>query len=86
MQDFDYFEKLGKSHIAICDIDGSYTNNIEFPLLEDERTILRSLSALKNFKGAKFDSAFHEMYQEDLVTSDKKFTIEVRNVFFGILD
>ena len=86
MQDFEYFEKLGKDHIAICDIDGSYTNNIEFPELEGEKTFLRSLSALKNFKGAKFDSAFHEMYQEDLVTSDKKFTIEVRNVFFGILD
>ena len=48
--------------------------------------MLRSLSALKNFKGAKFDSAFHEMYQEELIASDKKFTIEVRNVFFGILD
>ena len=41
---------------------------------------------MKNFKGAKFDSAFHEMYQEELIASDKKFTIEVRNVFFGILD
>lgn len=86
VKDFEYFEELSKEHIAICDIDGSYTNNIQFPELEDEKKILRSLSALKNFKGAKFDSAFHEMYQEDLKNSDKQFTIEVRNVFFGILD
>ena len=83
---YEYFEELGKDHIAICDIDGSFTNNLDFPELEDEKRILRSLSALKNFKGAKFDSAFHEMYQKDLVESGKRFTIEVRNVFFGILE
>ena len=54
--------------------------------MEDEKRILRSLSALKNFKGAKYDSAFPEIYQEELLQSDKKFTIEVRNVFFGVLD
>ena len=70
VQDFEYFESLGKEHIAICDIDGSYTNNLDFPQLEDEKRVLRSLSALKNFKGAKFDSAFHEMYQEDLKQCD----------------
>jgi len=26
------------------------------------------------------------MYQEELLASDKRFTIEVRNVFFGILE
>ena len=26
------------------------------------------------------------MYQEDLINSDKQFTVDVRNVFFGILD
>ena len=84
--DFEGFEALDKDHIAICDIDGSFTNNLNFPELEDEKRILRSLSALKNFKGAKFDSAFHEMYSEELKESDNRFTIEVRNVFFGILD
>ena len=61
VQDFEYFEDLQKGNIAICDIDGSYTNNLDMPVLEIEKKILRSLSALKNFKGAKFDSAFHEM-------------------------
>ena len=88
VQHFEYFEEKNrtKKNIAICDIDGSFTNNLDFPELEDEKRILRSLSALKNFKGAKFDSAFHEIYHEDLLAYDKRFTIEVRNVFFGILD
>ena len=76
--DFEGFEALDKYHLAICDIDGSFTNNLDFPELDDEKRILRSLSALKNFKGAKFDSAFHEMYQEELIQSDNRFTIEVR--------
>lgn len=74
VEQFEYFEELKRPGIAICDIDGSFTNNCEFPELEDEKRILRSLSALKNFKGAKFDSAFHEMYQEELANSDKLFT------------
>ena len=86
IQPFEYFEELRKDNIAICDIDGSYTNNLPLPALEDEKIILRSLSALKNFKGARYDSAFKEMYDADLKKSDTNFTIEVRNVFFGILD
>ena len=56
------------------------------PELEDENTMLRSLSALKNFKGARYDSAFKEMYEEDLRKSDESFTIEARNFFFSILN
>jgi len=67
VEQFEFFEEQGKDHVAICDIDGSFTNNLPMPELEDEKRILRSLSALKNFKGAKFDSAFTEMYQEDLI-------------------
>lgn len=77
---------MNKDHIAICDIDGSFTNNLQLPELEDENTMLRSLSALKNFKGARYDSAFKEMHEEQLRKSDRTFTIEARNVFFGILN
>ena len=86
VETFEHFEGLNKTNIAICDIDGSFTNNLEMPELEDENTMLRSLSALKNFKGARYDSAFKEMYEEDLRKSDESFTIEARNVFFGILN
>ena len=85
-ENFEYFEKMNKDHIAICDIDGSFTNSIDLPELEDENIMLRSLSALKNFKGARYDSAFKEMYEEDLKLSNESFTIEARKVFFGILD
>ena len=66
METFENFEGLSKEQISICDIDGSFTNNLELPELEDENTMLRSLSALKNFKGARYDSAFKEMYEEDM--------------------
>lgn len=62
VQHFENFEELQKDHIAICDIDGSFTNNLQFPELEDEKRTLRLLSALKNFKGARYDSAFKEMH------------------------
>lgn len=86
VQTFEHFEAMNKDHIAICDIDGSFTNNLQLPELEDENTMLRSLSALKNFKGARYDSAFKEMHEEQLRNSDRTFTIEARNVFFGILN
>ena len=85
-ENFEYFESLEGEHIAICDIDGSFTNNIDLPELENENIMLRSLSALKNFKGARYDSAFKEMYEDDLRLSQESFTIEARKVFFGILD
>ena len=86
VETFEGFEGLNKDHIAICDIDGSFTNNLELPELEDENSFLRSLSSLKNYKGARYDSAFKEMYEEDLRKSDENFTKEARTVFFGILN
>ena len=49
-------------NVAICDIDGSFTNNLEFPKLEDELNHLRILNSLKNYKVTKFDSAFTDQY------------------------
>lgn len=72
--------------MAICDIDGSFTNNLNFPELEDEKRMLRSLSALKNFRGAKFDSAYEESYAEEMKAQEKNFARDVRNQFFGVLD
>ena len=34
--------------------------SVEIPVSEDEKRILRSLSALKNFKGARYDTAFFD--------------------------
>ena len=34
--------------MAVCDIDGSFTNKIEFPEMEDEKNFIRSIMNLKN--------------------------------------
>lgn len=88
--DFEYFEmkgeEIGRDNVAICDIDGSFTNNLKFPELEDEKRMLRSLSALKNFRGAKSDSAFEESYAEEMKAQEKNFAIDVRYQFYGVLN
>ena len=68
-------------NVAICDIDGSFTNNLEFPKLEDELNHLRILNSLKNYKVTKFDSAFTDQYQAELATNHRQFVKEVRNYF-----
>ena len=72
-------------NIAICDIDGSYTNNLDLPKLEDELHHLRTLNLLKNYKVTKFDSAFSDQYQAELDANHKTFVKEVRDYFKGIL-
>lgn len=84
--DFDTFEQLENKAIAICDIDGSFTNNLDMPSLEDERSMIRTLNMLKNRRGYRSDGAFPELYQKDLKEADKHFTTEVRNVFKSQLD
>ncbi len=59
--DFDYFMKLeedGMNNLAILDIDGSVTNNQQFPTTESERDIMRTLNNLKNRKIQKYDYAY----------------------------
>ena len=41
--DFDYFDGMSDS-MAICDIDASYTNNIDLPTLYNEQMYIRILN------------------------------------------
>jgi hypothetical protein len=41
--DYDYFENLSPN-IAICDIDASFTNNIELPQIPNEQMYVRILN------------------------------------------
>ena len=59
--------------LAVCDIDGNYTNDLQFPELDNEKLILRQLSIFKNFKGTKLDIAFDDDYKGKIIDSDKNF-------------
>ena len=69
---------MERDNVAICDIDGSFTNNLDLPELEDEKVFLRSLSALKNFRNLKFDVAFPESFADEMFQSEQNFTKLVR--------
>lgn len=89
-QDFDFFESQGHSlqrdNIAICDIDGSFTNNLVFPELENEKKIIRSISGIKNFRGSRFDCAFEENYANEVNEQERNFELTIRQSFFNLLD
>ena len=48
VRDFNFFEKKNQKtdngkHIAICNIDGSFTNNIPMPTFSEENNMLETL-------------------------------------------
>lgn len=59
---FDFFDGMGSADMAICDIDGCFTNNIQLPTLPQEHMYIRALNALKNSKIANYDKAY-PLYQ-----------------------
>lgn len=62
---FDYFDSMAKlnglNNLAIMDIDGCFSNSLEFPSLPFEQLHMRSLNTIKNFRLCKYDIAFKEM-------------------------
>ena len=52
VKDFDQFEELIQSsnfmNMAVCDIDGSFTNDMKFPIIEGEKNYIRTIMNLKN--------------------------------------
>jgi hypothetical protein len=55
VKDFDQFEELIEAssfgNMAVCDIDGSFTNEsdkMKFPKVENEKTYIRAIMNLKN--------------------------------------
>jgi hypothetical protein len=55
---FDFFMGLGSADMAVCDIDGCFTNNIDLPTLPQEHMYIRALNALKNSKISLYDKAY----------------------------
>ena len=60
---FEYLEDLRQSicpNLAICDIDGANTNEIElkFPAMPNEKHCIKTLASLKNQVIAQFDLAY----------------------------
>ena len=43
MNSFEDFENIS-GDVAVCDIDASFTNNIELPAIPDEQLIIRILN------------------------------------------
>ena len=35
-------------NMAVCDIDGSFTNDMKFPIIEGEKNYIRTIMNLKN--------------------------------------
>ena len=89
--DFKYFEDLfqndlGFKNLAICDINGNFTNDLVLPKIEDEFETLKILNSLKNYRVTKFDSAFPDQYEAELKVNHENFVQEVRYYFMKILD
>ena len=59
---FDDFEELiassGFGNMAVCDIDGSFSNDIQFKEMEEEKAYIRAIMGLKNHQISQFDNAF----------------------------
>ena len=67
---FDFFDSMGLTDMAVCDIDGCFTNNIVLPVLPQEHMYIRALNALKNSKISNYDKAYPNYKDKD----DKKAT------------
>ena len=52
VKDFDQFELDIKSanfmNMAVCDIDGSFTNDCKYPVIQYEKEYIRTIMNLKN--------------------------------------
>ena len=62
VKDFEQFELDIKSanfmNMAVCDIDGSFTNDVKFPVIQYEKEYIRTIMNLKNEQISQFDNAF----------------------------
>ena len=71
----------------MCDIDGSITNNIAMPALDQEiNQILKPLWIHNHGKMARLDLAFKQMERKEILKSERQGTIELRQKFFKVLD
>lgn len=69
--------------IAICDIDASFTNNIELPTIFQEPVNCRILSIFKNSRVQQYDLAYENKEEQEAFTEEVYQTI--RETFFNIL-
>ena len=84
----EYLSELRKNvvpNMAICDIDGGVTNEIDlnFPEVHMEPFLVKNLNILKNQQMQQFDQAFDHSFNPD--EDEKKFVKDVRSLFFNIL-
>ena len=71
--------------MAVCDIDGSFTNKLEFPEMEDEHNFIRSIMNLTNHHISQFDNAFPDQNADQIKEDDENFITDVRQLFMGWL-
>ncbi len=55
---FETFELQCNESVVICDIDASFTNNVELPRLPTEPMIIRLLSLMRNQRVEQYDFAY----------------------------
>ena len=71
--------------MAVCDIDGSFTNDIKFKEMEEEKSYIRAIMGLKNHQISAFDNAFDDQ-NEDLYAGYKENFIEdIRQSFMYMI-
>ncbi len=71
--------------MAVCDVDGSFTNNMSFPEMEDEKNFIRSIMNLKNHQISQFDNAFCDQNADQKQEDDKNFVTDARQLFMSVL-
>lgn len=91
---FEYIlelQKDGFKNIAVCDIDGKFTNEsdsfnsetgIKFPEVFQESFLVRNLNILMNKQMQSFDKAYPDIYSEQ---QEASLVDDVRELFFNIL-
>ena len=86
-RDFNYFESLteqGLRNLAIVDIDGNYTNNVQMAELPGEINSLKMLNSLRNKRIFKYDYSYKELNMRRELDSEQ-FVEDVRRVFLSLL-